>query len=224
MNWPWTKRTLNWSAQPIPREELRRRSRLLVIDDQRPDLIDDLTRSGFAVDYLPDVSRENLNALDHPLYDLILLDFGNVGTTIGSDQGLTILRHIKRVNPAIIVLAYTSKALIADHADFYRIADGVLAKDAGIADSMERIEEGLQKAHSLENIWRGLLNLSGIQPGSKQDKEWQDLAARAIEKPKYLRSFKERVFSVLSSDTAQHVGAILIEKVVELSVKAMVGS
>jgi hypothetical protein len=127
------------------------------------------------------------------------------------------------VNPATFVLAYTSKALGSDHADFYRIADGVLAKDAGIADSMERIEEGLQKAHSLENVWRGLLNLGGIQPGSKKDKEWQDLAARAIEKPKQLRNFKEQVYSALGSEPAQGVAGILIEKVVEASLKAMIG-
>jgi len=205
----------------MPREELRRRSRLLIIDDERPELVDDLKRAGFAVDYEADINRQNLAVLDRPVYDLILLDFGNVGTAIGPEQGLTLLRHIKRINPATIVIAYTSKALGADFADFYRNADGVLAKDAGIAESMEKIEERLQKAHSLDNIWRGLLNLSGIQSGSAQDKEWQDLAMRAIEKPKNLLGFKNTAMSVLKNENAQSVGVMLIEKLVELGVKAV---
>jgi DNA-binding response OmpR family regulator len=217
-----TKKTLASMRSNIPRDELRRRSRLLVIDDERPELIDDLQQSGFAVDYQPDINQQNLRLLDQPIYDLILLDFGNVGKTVGPDEGLTLLKHIKRVNPATIVIAYTSKALFADYADFYRMADGVLAKDAGIAESLEKIEENLQKAHSLDNIWRGLLNLSGIQPGSQTDKEWQDLAVRAVERPKKLANFRDKVVGVLGNETSQRVGLILIEKIVELGVKAAI--
>src|ERR1043166_8477408 len=103
------KRTIDSLKAVIPRDELRRRSRILVIDDERPELVDDLKRGGFAVDYQEDINKQNLVVLDQPLYDLILLDFGNVGTKIGSEQGLTLLRHIKRINPATIVLAYTDR-------------------------------------------------------------------------------------------------------------------
>ena len=224
MRMPWKKRAIaEYSNVSISRDELRRRSRLLIIDDERPDLIDDLQKSGFAVDYFSDVDGSKLSVLDQPLYDLILLDFGGIGTKVGQEQGLTVLRHIKRTNPATVVLAYTAKALSADQADFYRIADGVLAKDAGVADSMEKIELGLRKAHSLENVWRGLLSLGGVNPGSDLDRTWQDLAVRAIEKPKELRSFRERVTSNLSGATSR-VAFILIEKVVELGVKAVMGA
>jgi DNA-binding NarL/FixJ family response regulator len=214
------KRTIDSMRLAIPRDELRRRSRLLVIDDERPDLVDDLQRGGFAVDYQQDITRQNLNMMDQPLWDLILLDFGNVGTTIGPDQGLTLLRHIKRINPAAIILAYTSKALLADQADFYRLADGVLAKDAGIADSMEKIEESLQKSHSVENTWRALLNLGRITPGSEKDKEWQDLAVRAMEQPKRLAAFKDSVLKVVTNESAQKIGMLLIQKLIECGVKA----
>ena len=103
-----------------------------------------------------------------------MLDFGNVGKSFGADEGLSLLRHIKRVNPAIVVLSYTSRALSTVHADFYRHTDGVLAKDAGIAESLEKIEEGLKKAHSIDNVWLGLITLAGINPGSEEDKRYQD--------------------------------------------------
>ena len=100
---------------------------------------------------------------------MILLDFGDVGAAFGQDQGLSLLKHIKRVNPAIVVLSYTSKALETRHADFYRQTDGALAKDAGIQESLEKIEDALRKAHSIKNVWTGLLCLCDVTPGSAED-------------------------------------------------------
>ena len=215
----FTKRTLDELRAKLPREELIRRSRILVIDDERPDLIDDLKGSGFAVDHQTDITSKNLSVINQPLYDLVILDFGNVGTTLGSEQGLSILKHIKRTNPATLVLAYTSKALTSEHARFYTDSDGVLAKDAGIADSLERIEEALQLAHSVENVWKGLLNLSGVPPGSSTDKAWQDLAVRALSKPARLVELRSKITAVLSDPSAQKIGLILLEKIIEIGVK-----
>jgi DNA-binding response OmpR family regulator len=136
----WTRRKhIDELRSPMPREELIRRSRVLFVDDERPTLIDDLKAAHFSAEHVADIDNNNLDLIDRKLYDLILLDFGNVGKAFGRDEGLALLRHIKRVNPATVVLAYTAKALAADHSDFYRLADGVLAKDAGIADSLEKV-------------------------------------------------------------------------------------
>src|SRR5215471_12154911 len=115
--------------------------------------LQDLKSAGFAVDHVKDIDTSNMNIVENQRYDLILLDFGRVGGAFGSDEGLSLLRHIKRVNPSAVVIANTSTALKAEHADFYRLTDGVLAKDAGIQESLERLEAGLKKAHSIPNIW-----------------------------------------------------------------------
>lgn len=209
----------------MPREELVRRSRILVIDDERPELIDDLSKAHFAVDYLADIRPETLSEkLESRLYDLVLLDFGQVGERIGKEQGLSIMRHIKRVNPAVVVLAYTSKSLGTEHADFYRLADGVLPKDAGIADSMRRIEEALQKAHSLENIWLGVLAVAGVQAGSDTDKEWQDLLVRGIKDQRKLPRFKERLENAVGPELAQRIAIGLVERIIEMGVRAAMGA
>ena len=70
----------------LPREELLRISRILVVDDEEPELIKDLRNVHFAVDDLPDITSANMNCIDRPIYDLILLDFGNVGKTFGADE------------------------------------------------------------------------------------------------------------------------------------------
>src|SRR3954468_12415174 len=163
------RKTLEGIKATLPREELLRRSRILVIDDESPEILEDLRSARFSVDYCPDVELTNLDVIERRLYDLIILDFGNVGASFGKDQGLSLLRHIKRVNPAIVVLAYTSKSLGTEHAEFYRLADGVLAKDAGISQSLEKVEEALRKAHSIDNLWRGVLAVCDVDAGSTTD-------------------------------------------------------
>src|SRR5665213_2094012 len=69
------KRTLDAFRFKIPRDELRRRSRILVIDDECPELIDDLRRASFAVDYQADINKQNLSVLDQPVYDLIPVSY-----------------------------------------------------------------------------------------------------------------------------------------------------
>lgn len=224
MSWFRQKLRLDSIKTVMPREELVRRSRILVVDDERPDLIDDLHGSFFSVDYAPDIKADDLSKkLDARLYDLVLLDFGQVGEAIGKEQGLSILRHIKRVNPAMVVLAYTSKALPTEHADFYRLADGVLPKDAGIADSMKRIEEALQKAHSVQNMWKGVLALAGVASGSPTDEEWQDLLMRGLKDSNKLSNFRRKVEETVGPEVSQKIVIGLIEKIVEFGARKAIG-
>ena len=203
------------------REDLLRRSRVLIVDDERPDLIEDLTQGGFAVDYQADITSGNMALVDKLKYDLIILDFKNVGVAFGPDEGLDLLRHIKRVNPSVIVFAYTSKSLAPEHADFFRSADGVLKKDAGIAESLEKIEDGLRRARSIQNLWTSLLSIAGIQPGSKEDFEWQDLYVRGLTKHSKKESFRDKVLSTAGGEDGQQIGVFILEKLFEIGVKAI---
>lgn len=201
-----------------PRDDLLRRSRILVVDDERPKIIDDLKAAHFSVDYRIDIKKEDMQLIETPLYDLLLLDFGNVGKDFGEDEGLSLLKHIKRVNPALFVVAYTSKSLGNRHADFFRISDAVLSKDAGIQESLEVIEKGLQKAWSTSNLWGGLLAVSGITPGSKIDKELQDLYVRGIFKPSKFEKLKQALYKTLTNDLAQKVGFAILGKLIEIGI------
>ncbi len=214
------KKRISSLETKLPREELLRRSRILIIDDEPPDLINDLKAARFAVDHVFDIDKSNLDIIDRPLYDLVLLDFGKVGTHFGDDEGLSLLKHIKRVNPAIVVLTYTSKALKTEYADFYRLADGVLAKDAGISESMEKIEASLRKAHSLPNVWSSLLTVCDVKTGSSEDLELQDLLVRGLSSQSKMNALKSQVARFLASDEAQKIGLTLLTKAIELGVKS----
>lgn len=217
------KKTISGVTVKLPREELLRRSRILVIDDERPDLIDDLKAARFSVDYEPDIVKTNLDLLEKQIYDLILLDFGGVGKEFGDDEGLSLLKHIKRINPAVIVLAYTSKALTTQHSDFYRLSDGVLAKDAGIQESLEKIESALRLAHNLENVWRGLLKVCDVRIGSSEDREWQDLFVVGMNQASKMEKLKKKITESLQSESAEKLGKLLLSKLVEIGVKGVIG-
>jgi CheY-like chemotaxis protein len=143
----------------------------LIIDDEEPQLRQDLEGLGFAITWAKDIDQKLQQQIESGIFDLILLDFAGVGASMGPDQGLDILRHVKRVCPAVIVLAYTSKSLDSSKADFYIIADGVLPKDAGIKESLEKVEEALRKAMSPANLWKALLAKLDIRPGSNEEKQ-----------------------------------------------------
>lgn len=138
-----------------------------MIDDQRPKLLEDLGKQGFSIDY--DSTGDDTSKIEKNLYDLILLDFGGVGERFGKDEGLSLLRHIRRVNPAPFILAYTSKSLTSAQSDFYRMTDATLSKDAGIEESFSKIETSLREALNLERVWNALLTVGARDERSKKE-------------------------------------------------------
>ena len=214
------KKTLSDLRSTINRDQLVSSAWLLVIDDEEPELIGDLKSAGFAVDYMEDVDQAKQTIFERQIYDLVLLDFGNVGKAFGGDEGLSLLKYIKRVCPSAVVLTYTSKALPTVHADFYRLADGTLSKDAGIGESTEKIEEGLRRAWSVDRMWVGFLDSCNIKPGSEGDLRLQDRLAKLIGNPKKKRGFTEAVVRLAGNAEVQKFCEQLFAKLGEAMVKA----
>jgi len=206
---------------PTSIQEVRRRSRILIIDDEEPALAADLRAASLSVDHVHDITKNNITIVEQEIYDLILLDYGNVGRSFGEDEGLSLLRHIKRVNPAVIIIAYTSKALKIKHSDFYRLTDGSLSKDAGIQESLEKIEGHLKKAHSIHDIWNDLLGRCNITPGSKEDLKLQDRVLRSYSKgTKKMKIIRELQEFSESEDGKKAIYA-LIAKSIQLITSSM---
>ncbi len=208
----------------IPREQLLRTGRILLVDDERPDLIDDLENDGFSIDYLPDLKKTDMNRITSGRYDLLILDFGAVGSDFGDDEGLELLRISKRTNPAMVVLAYTSKALPSNLADFYRLADNVLNKDAGIRESFEKIEEALNKAKAISNLWPAFLNVKGVATGSKEDYDLQKAYMKALGSQDDLKAFKMLVSAKSGKESRSTIGDVVVDKLIEFGLKATIGA
>ena len=56
------KRRIDSLIVKMPREELVRRSRILIIDDERPELMDDLRAAHFSVDHVTDIGAEKIRS------------------------------------------------------------------------------------------------------------------------------------------------------------------
>ncbi|MCM2370626.1 response regulator [Aporhodopirellula aestuarii] len=204
----------------IPREQLIRNSRTVIIDDEEPDLKQDLEQRGFAVTWSPDMDQNLQRQIEAGLYDLVLLDFGGVGKEMGHEEGLAILRHIKRVCPGVSVLSYTSKSLDATQADFYRLTDGVLSKDTGIAESLEKVEDALRQANSAGSLWKSLLARMDIKPGTEQEVELQKKLWASARNPGKRERFNKYLNSVLDDENTQKAAGVIAGKLLVILASA----
>src|SRR5690242_17650434 len=108
-------------------ETVRKHARVLVIDDQAFPAQRSFTRDGYHFDRWPAI--KNLSQLTDGDWDLILLDIQGVGLTESPElQGLGILRHIKKTNPAQAVIVYSAQPQRVSSSEFLLLADAVLDK------------------------------------------------------------------------------------------------
>lgn len=164
-SWLRKRPALDSYASSLQRDVLIQAGRILFVDDEEIPLIDQLIRSGFSVshdktgsDFEPQVVNQT--------YDVAILDHTGVGSKYGPNQGLDLLKFIRRVSPRTRVIAYTSRALKSGESDFYRLADRVLAKDAGMRESLECVEEQLQMAFSKQHLFDALMKKLEVSSGA----------------------------------------------------------
>jgi enoyl-CoA hydratase/carnithine racemase len=158
-----------------------------LLDDDTPEVLTDLKAAGFAIEHIRNVSEKSFSLIETGLYDLLLLDYGGIGHRMGADEGLDVLRHLRRVSPALRIVAFTGRTFDASKADFFRMCDHVLKKDAGIRETTEAIERELAIALTPAHQWKALLLLLGIAPGSSDALALEKAAHRAARSSRLMR-------------------------------------
>lgn len=129
---------------PPSAEEIRRRAKLLVIDDNAFAYEDLFRRDGYDIERWPDI--RSLARLTDDTYSLILLDLHGVGLKEDPDNaGLGILRHIKETNPAQLVVAYSAVDWSPRFHEFFSQADAVLEKDAAYVSFRSEVDSLLRR-------------------------------------------------------------------------------
>jgi CheY-like chemotaxis protein len=136
---------LKWPEPAI--DEIRKRARILVIDDQEFPYAKLFERDGYSIKKWDDV--DNLTELEHGDHDLILLDLQGVGKAESAEEGLGILKHIRTRHPAQIIIAYSNADWPLKNQPFFRMADATLQKSADYVEFKEKVDELLQKRFSL---------------------------------------------------------------------------
>ncbi len=128
-------------------EEIKRRARVLIIDDKGFAYGDLFRRDGYAIDEWKDV--DNLSRIENGSFDLILLDMHGIGKSVTSDQGMGILRHIRKVAPSQLVVAFSDSDFSLKYHDFFKEADAILPKSADYVDFKRAVDDLLKSRFSL---------------------------------------------------------------------------
>jgi len=202
----------NWFASPklssfessSTRDRLVQSGRIVFIDDESPLLIDELKRSGFAIDH--DKTGNDLRNFDNQIYDVAIIDYHGVGDRIGPAQGLDLLKYIRRVSPRTRLIAYTSRSLNSAESEFFRLSHVVLPKDFGLGDSLALIEGELRKAFSKEYLFEALVSRLNVAPGAERDRMQKELIKALSSKDE--NRFKE--FLVKTAGAAAEKGVTII--------------
>lgn len=194
----------------IPLKEIIGRVRILVIDDQEFPYVKLFKGDGYNVDKWKDVSK--LAQIEQGDYDLILLDLQGVGAAISaSDEGLGVLRHIKRVRPTQLVVAYSNAEFPLQYQPFFELADGVLQKSADYLDFKRTVDDLLQAHFSVGFQIRKIereFSQAGLSPDKGARLARRALRTRDVEP---LRSYlSKRVEDTITIDRVVAVAQLAI--------------
>lgn len=138
-----------WSPQwtQLSIDEIRKRARLLIVDDEEFFYLDLFRKDGYTIEKWNDV--KDLPKIESGYYDVVLLDIQGIGKKQSKDQGMGILRHLKKACPAQIVVAFSNADFSLKYKEFFDLADKVLAKQADYVDFKRAVDELLGSRFSL---------------------------------------------------------------------------
>jgi hypothetical protein len=131
----------------ISLDEIRKRARIIVIDDRDFDYLSLFQRDGYVIEKWNDI--DDLPKLESGYFDIILLDIQGVGKEQSQEQGLGILRHLRQVCPTQIIIAYSCADFSLKYQDFFNLADSVLAKSEDYVQFKRTIDTLLSQKFSL---------------------------------------------------------------------------
>lgn len=131
----------------LPLDEIRKRARLLVIDDQDFYYLPLFQKDGYSIEKWDDV--KDLTKLEIGFYDIILLDIQGVGKELSQDQGFGILKYLRKSSPAQIIVAYSNADWSVKYQEFFEMADAVLYKQKDYVDFKRTVDNLLRDRFSL---------------------------------------------------------------------------
>lgn len=170
----WKKKKAKWPE--IPFEEIRKRAKLLVVDDADFPYLALFKRDKYTIEHWRDI--ESLPSIERGDFDVVLLDINGVGRKHSADEGLGILRHLKADFPAQIVIAYSNNDWPLSTREFFDKADATLDKRADYVVFRETIDRQLRRRFSLEYY----LDVIGLVSRARGDRatELRHIAEEAI--------------------------------------------
>lgn len=158
-------------------EEIKKRSKIVVIDDDAFTYRSLFKRDGYNIDKWNDIN--DMNKLENSYYDIILLDIQGVGRDYSQkEQGLGILKHIKQANPTQIIVAYSNADWSLRYQEFFKMADAVLAKNVDYVDFKRTVDDLLQRRFTISFYLDKVV--SAVKDDVDNPNQIQKMAEKAI--------------------------------------------
>jgi len=105
-------------------------------------------RDGYKVEQWSDVT--DLAALEKGTYDIVFLDIKGVGKQIADDEGLGVLRRLRRASPIQIIVAFSNQQFSLEDKPFFDLATAAVDKtNTDYVDYKSLIDDLLEKRFSL---------------------------------------------------------------------------
>lgn len=143
----------------LPLSEARKRARILVVDDDdRAFPVKLLQSEGYNVTYWQKV--ESLRRLEDGEFDIIILDIAGISAPeMSRRDGFGVLEHLKRYNPAQIIVAYSGQSFDLSQQRFFQQADDFLAKPSDLLECKGKIDTLLQARFTAKHYWTVLVEV-----------------------------------------------------------------
>ena len=152
---------------PIGFDELKRRTRILVIDNEKTFPTELFTSNGYFIEQWEKV--KDLNKLLRGEYDIIVLDIMGVAKEYSEEDGLGILEAIKKENPSQIIIAYSGGSFDISKQRFWDLADEKIAKPADFLKIKGTVDNLIKKKFTPERYIDSLITL--LQTQNISDRE-----------------------------------------------------
>ncbi|MGM0655943.1 MAG: hypothetical protein ACQETR_11585 [Thermodesulfobacteriota bacterium] len=128
-------------------DEIRKRARILVIDDSDFIYQPLFENDGYNIDKWDDVV--DLQKLESGYFDIIFLDIQGVGLSVSKEQGLGILKHLRKICPTQIIIAYSNADFSLKYQDFFTLANATLSKSDDYVQFKRKLDNLLADKFSM---------------------------------------------------------------------------
>ena len=209
-----------FSKKPMPSppslEEVRKHSQILILDDQDWPHQKQLTTDHFHVTRWADV--EDTDSLSNGTFALVLLDIHGVGLNHSpARQGVGILEHIKKTNPAQLVIVYSAKPQAVRDAVTLSRADAVMDKGSSYLEFRDEIDRLLLKRATPDYFIASMNEALGPSAA---------LVPKAV--PKALRALRtgnsNSLVDYLKRELGDDTKADLVAFVIRVGIKVLTGA
>lgn len=197
----------------LPATEMVKRTRIVVIDDERATFpFEVLQQQGYSIDHWPDVN--DLGKLEQGFYDIIILDIGGIGRDLDeSGEGIAVLRHLKKQNPAQVIVAYSGESYESAKIPFFQLADQYVPKPTSAIIWKEIIDDLLKTRITVGYYWdtmRQLLGDAGVTAKAIRNVEASLVKAAKGDRVDLSRAIQKVVGPLENAATIVAVGAKIL--------------